>query len=262
PGTPWRHSGDEPLLLARLHPGARVVVDPKRLRSGPVGMELYRPDLVVLDDGCQHLAVDRDLDLILLRPDDLGCGWNRVFPAGRWREGKTALGRADAFLVKVPPEGPDETLCQSAKGRLKGFGKPVFPFSLRATGLIRADGKGESRDLAGRPYLLATAVAEPAQVAATAEDLLGYPPAGRLDFSDHHGFTAADVRCIRERAEAAGASQVVATSKDAAKLEAAGAGAVWSLNLDVLFHEPILGREAFREWWEARWAELNDKAAR
>jgi tetraacyldisaccharide 4'-kinase len=256
PESPVKSSGDEPLMLARLHPGARVVVDPQRIRSGPAGMSLYRPDLVVLDDGCQHLAVERDLDLILLRPEDLGREWRRVVPAGRWREGRAALERAAAFLLKVPPEGPDEAMAQAARRRLERYGRPVFPFSLHATGLIRADGRGEALDVKGAKYLLATAVAEPGQVEATAADLLGYPPADRLAFPDHHAFTAADVRAIRDRAEQAGASRIVATSKDASKLEAAGAGDVWCLNLKVRFHEPLLGEAGFPEWWEARWAEL------
>lgn len=257
PESPVRAAGDEPLLLARLHPGARVLVDPKRVRSGPAGMARYRPDLVVLDDGCQHLAVERDVDLILLRPDDLGRGWGKVFPAGRWREGTFALRRAHAYLVKVPPGPLDAALSRSIHERLAGFGRPVYPFTLEATGLLRTDGSAEASDFGGAPYFLATAIAEPGQVEATMTALLGYPPAGRLDFPDHHAFTPEDVRRIRKAARAAGAGRIASTSKDAAKLAAAGAGDVWSMNLSVRFLDPALGEASFQDWWEARWAEAN-----
>ena len=78
-------AGDEPLMLALEHPSAAVMVDPDRRRSGRWAEERLSPDLFVLDDGFQHVKVRRDLDIVLLRPDDLGDGWGRVIPAGAWR---------------------------------------------------------------------------------------------------------------------------------------------------------------------------------
>jgi tetraacyldisaccharide 4'-kinase len=48
----------------------------RRRGSGPPWAAGYAqsrlaPDLFILDDGMQHLAVRRDLDLVLLRPEDL-----------------------------------------------------------------------------------------------------------------------------------------------------------------------------------------------
>lgn len=69
-------------MLALEHPSAAVVVDPDRRRSGRWAEERLSPDLFVLDDGFQHVKVRRDLDIVLLRPDDLGDGWGCVIPAG------------------------------------------------------------------------------------------------------------------------------------------------------------------------------------
>ena len=221
PDSPPRYAGDEPLLLAqslaRNCPAAKVVVDPIRTRSGPWALREFHSGLVVLDDAFQHLAVQRDLNLVLLTPDDLGRDWDMPLPAGRWREGAPALERADAFLLKVGPQGfaPHRDL---SRARLECYKKPVYPFRLRATGLAKLDARPvETGTVAGNPYVLATGVARPAQVADTAEALLGAPPADVLAFPDHHGFTAADAERVAATARALGAA-VLTTPKDAVKL--------------------------------------------
>ncbi len=121
-------AGDEPLMLALEHLSAAVMVDPDRRRSGRWAEERLSPDLFVLDDGFQHVKVRRDLDIVLLRPDDLGDGWGRVIPAGAWREGPEALERADVFMIKCSPEAW-ESLRPACERRLAGFRRPLFSFS-------------------------------------------------------------------------------------------------------------------------------------
>jgi tetraacyldisaccharide 4'-kinase len=90
--------GDEPVLLARRNPGAVVLVAPRRAEGVRQAVERFGADLVVLDDGFQHLAVNRDLDIVLLdarRP--LGNGL--VLPAGVLREFPSALRRGDLLVL-------------------------------------------------------------------------------------------------------------------------------------------------------------------
>jgi tetraacyldisaccharide 4'-kinase len=84
--------GDEPLLLARRNPNARVYVSPKR-RYGVMAAEKDGADCIVLDDGFQHLAVRRDLDIVLL-DERSPFGNGTVIPSGYLRESKAALKRA------------------------------------------------------------------------------------------------------------------------------------------------------------------------
>lgn len=141
-------AGDEPLMLALEHPSAAVMVDPDRRRSGRWAEERLSPDLFVLDDGFQHVKVRRDLDIVLLRPDDLGDGWGRVIPAGAWREGPEALERADVFMIKCSPEAW-ESLRPACERRLAGFRRPLFSFSLRPGCCARSE-----RTNAGMPTRL------------------------------------------------------------------------------------------------------------
>ncbi len=98
PLLPAEHCGDEPFLLARRNPQAVVVVAPRRREGIEVAIRDCGATLIILDDGFQHLAVQRDLDILLLdarRP--LGNG--SVLPAGLLREPPAAHSRAQLCIL-------------------------------------------------------------------------------------------------------------------------------------------------------------------
>ena len=108
--------GDEPYLLARRNPEALVVVAPKRSLGVRLAVEELGAHIVILDDGFQHLAVQRDLNLVLLDArHPLGNG--HPLPAGLLREFPTALSRGDLFILTrwhenspLPPPLPGPVL--------------------------------------------------------------------------------------------------------------------------------------------------------
>lgn len=242
-------AGDEPLMLALEHPSAAVMVDPDRRRSGRWAEERLSPDLFVLDDGFQHVKVRRDLDIVLLRPDDLGDGWGRVIPAGAWREGPEALERADVFMIKCSPEAW-ESLRPACERRLAGFRRPLFSFSLRP-GSLRKIGTDECRDtdaFAGKPYALATGVGDPAQVWETVARFMGREPAEYIVYPDHHAYTPEDA------AKLEGLDMpVICTSKDAVKLRELRLADAWALRVEAAFGPALWTEAAFPHWLDA-WA--------
>jgi tetraacyldisaccharide 4'-kinase len=255
PGANPAEAGDEPLMLSKTHRLARIVVDPKRKRSGPWACERFDPDFVLLDDGFQHLGVARDIDLVLLTPQDLTEGWGRVCPAGTWREGSTALTRATAFCIKVAP-GQQPGLSLAIEERLRPLGKPIFTFALKPKGLARLDGSARAADLGGEDYILASGIADPAQAATTAAKLLGREPSQTLAFADHHPFSQADVVRIREAA-AANNAHVVVTAKDAVKLRLLdNTGGFWTLRTEVRFGPKYNIDAEFDDWFGARFEDL------
>ena len=249
PGCTVEEAGDEPLMLALEHPASAVLVDPDRRRSGRWAEERLHPDLFVLDDGFQHVKVRRDLDLVLLRPDDLREGWSEVIPAGAWREGPEALTRAGAFLIKAGPEEL-EALRPACEKRLAAFGRPLFSFSLRPVELRRvgSEERADAEAFAGAPYALISGVGDPAQVAATVSRYMGHPPARVVTFSDHYAYGPAEAAKL----EALGLP-VICTAKDAVKLRALGLSRVWSLRVEAAFGPSLWTDVAFPVWFE-RWA--------
>ena len=89
-------SGDEPQMLARLLPGVPVVVCARRAEAGRLAIERFAPDVLLLDDGFQHLELWRDLDLLVVSPGDLE---SRLLPAGPLREPLAAARQAHALVV-------------------------------------------------------------------------------------------------------------------------------------------------------------------
>ncbi|SBV92627.1 Tetraacyldisaccharide 4'-kinase [uncultured delta proteobacterium] len=244
--------GDEPLLLARRHPNVLVLVDPKRSRAAAWAEKNAKPQLFLLDDGMQHLAVERDLNLVLLTPGDLLDGWNKVIPAGKWREDKSALSRADAFCMKV-----DAAILPGiipvAEKRLAAYDRPLFFFDLLPTGLTRLIPYGRglpetAPDLGGSPYTLVCGTGNPDHVRKTASSLLGREPADSIIVQDHHHYAEADVTSARQKGY-----PVVCTAKDAVKLAPFlpifNDTPVWILDVRAVFSHCLFTRLSFDAWW-------------
>jgi len=209
---PWL-GGDEPVLLAEKALGAAVVVGERRAAAGRRALELLqpRPDLFLLDDGFSHLALARDIDLLVLpREDPFGGG--RLAPSGRLREPLASAARADAILIPGATAEEAETLAGSLASY--GFRGPGF-----AVDMV----KPPPRLVSGKPLpensrvLVVSGIARPQRFLDSAERS-GLEIAGVLSFHDHHAYPASSLQLIEERARALGAEVVLTTAKDRIKL--------------------------------------------
>ena len=101
-------AGDEPHMMARLQQFP-VVVGKNRYQAGLLALKHLSTDIMVLDDGFQHIRLKRDIDLLLMDHDQ-PFGNGRMLPAGRLREpAARALSRAHAVILTrcpdiIPPE--------------------------------------------------------------------------------------------------------------------------------------------------------------
>jgi len=207
--------GDEPVALARATSGVIVVVGERRADAARRAADLGA-DLFLLDDGFQHLAVRRDVNLLLLDARD-PFGGGRFPPAGRRREPIAAMGRADAILFTRVDRGAPGPEARAALARLAPRA-PVFHARIRPTGLRDDHGAPLASDaLATRRSLAVCGVANPAEFAATLAEL-GITPEQRLDFRDHQRYGRRQLARIRGAADRTGASLLVTTEKDAVKL--------------------------------------------
>jgi tetraacyldisaccharide 4'-kinase len=93
--------GDEPLLIA-LATQVPVAVGSDRVAAV---RELLRAhsdcDVIVADDGLQHLRLARDAEIALVDERGLGNGW--LLPAGPLREPASRLERVDAVVLRGTP---------------------------------------------------------------------------------------------------------------------------------------------------------------
>lgn len=204
-------AGDEPYLIASRLPGVPVAVCADRAEGGRLLLERARPDVVLLDDGFQHLALARDAEVVLL-DGDAPFGNGRLLPRGPLREPPEALKRADVVAVRA-----EDGLSASLERRLAALTDARLV-------ALRTEVEGIT-DLAGKPAELApgTAVfalcgiARPERFRTTVSSL-GLAVAGFLDTGDHAAYGPERIGDCVARARAAGAQAVVTTAKDAVKL--------------------------------------------
>ena len=219
-------SGDEPFLLAKSCPGARVVVDRDRYAAGKWLEERARISVFILDDGYQHLRLARDLNLLLVdasEPLDRA----KMIPFGRLREPITAMGRADAVIVTRSDQPFDRRAFENAIRTFARAEAPVFYAVHKMTELISLDGAAVASpaDFARKRIAAVSGVARPGRFVADLERL-GMEIALRRDFDDHHRYTREELSEIVGRAREARAEAIITTEKDAANLPAGFAGSL------------------------------------
>ncbi len=239
-------AGDEPWQLARALPGVAVAVGERRAEAGRLALEELSPppDLFLLDDGFSHVALARDLDLLVLPAND-PWGGGRLWPTGRLREPLASARHADVLLVAGGESG-DGTAAATALARF-GFAGAAFVAPIVAGAPVGADGE----PLAPGARVLAVAgIARPERFFQSAV-AAGLELAGTRAFPDHHRYPPASLAAIERQARQAGAGTVLVTEKDAAKLEGRLALPLARL--------PIAARPepAFFAWLDARIAELD-----
>lgn len=212
-------AGDEPLLLAESLPGVPVLVGPQRVVVGRAAVARFQADILVLDDGFQHLALARDLDLVLFSARTL-IGNGRVFPGGPLREPFGALARAHGFvLTGVDREARREA--EAFKRRLTELfpDKPVFMGEYLPSCLLHSQHtKTYAIDKARHMPLYGFAgIANPDSFRHTLEKER-FLLTGFVGFPDHHQYSAADVEGLIAAARARRATALVTTEKDYVKL--------------------------------------------
>jgi tetraacyldisaccharide 4'-kinase len=188
-------SGDEPLMLARQLPGVSVVVSADRYLAGSLAEQHLGATVHILDDGFQHLQLERDLDLVILGREDVARP--ETLPAGRLREPLDTLVAADAIL----------TTDGDVVVELGGLEIPIFR-------LRRQMPPGpDTTD----PVIAVAGIAGPDRFF---EDLRlsGWQVAGQLAFRDHHRYSQDDVARIVACARRHEAARILTTEKDLVRL--------------------------------------------
>jgi tetraacyldisaccharide 4'-kinase len=188
-------AGDEPLMLARQLPGVSVITCADRYLGGRLAEHHLGATVHVLDDGFQHLQLDRDVDLLIVGRADVSRPI--TLPAGRLREPLDTVIAADAILA-----ADDDVVVEPADAS-----PPIF--RVRRQPLQAPEDTG--------PVLAIAGIAEPVRFF---DDLrtAGWTVADVMAFADHHPYGARDVEQILERARRVAARRIITTEKDIVRL--------------------------------------------
>lgn len=191
-------AGDEPLLIAR-RARCPVVVGRSRVKAGRALLAAHpEVNILIADDGLQHYALARDIEIVLFDGRGVGNGW--LLPAGPLRE--PASRRRDFTVVNAPAIAPQ--LAAAVGGK---------PYRMRLVGedaerLAAPHERVPLSALAGKRIVAAAGIGNPGRffamlrAAGLAFDELPLP--------DHHDFLDAPF-------EGLDADLILITEKDAVK---------------------------------------------
>lgn len=212
--------GDEALLYARQLENATIVVGKKRSENLSFYFPQYTPDVVLLDDGHQHIKIKRKMNIVLfdaLMP----ISEYRVAPMGYMREGFHALKDADYVAI-----GRADQITPAELSTLKNFLLPHLPPDVTIAECGHApvglfNGAGVSKfSLADIPKLKIIAVAgigNPKSFYKLLEKL-GAEILMKETFPDHHFFTLSEIKTLLEFAKKESAI-LVTTEKDMVRMK-------------------------------------------
>jgi len=207
--------GDEPALLARALSGVPIVIGGNRFRSGQAAEELFHVGAHILDDGFQHLALARDVDVVALDATQPLSDW-RLLPAGRQREPLSALRRAQMVVITRTDS--------SASNQIEPLvlkthpGAKLFHSRTELLGWVDAL-SGEAVPGEGIRSERVSAFCGIGNPEAFFADLRrwGFSLVAESAFPDHHVYTAAEIYRLSADARKAGAVALLTTEKDAVK---------------------------------------------
>jgi tetraacyldisaccharide 4'-kinase len=162
----------------------------------------------VLDDGFQHLQLERDVDIVMIDATN-PFGGGHLLPAGRLREPKTALARADLIVVTRSSHSP---AVEAAVQRETNA--PIF-YAQAELDSVYSPGSAplESHDAREQDLFAFCGIGNPAAFVADLRSW-GFRIVGHKFFTDHHRYTATDIREIESDARAARAGGLICTEKD------------------------------------------------
>ncbi len=223
-------AGDEPYLVARNLGKIPVIVGKNRFAAGMLAHEKFRPDVIVLDDGFQHLRLKRDIDLVLLdyaHP----FGNSYLLPRGTLREPISALARSHACILTRIRTGPNVAAAASIE-MIKKYvpQKPLFTsthaayyYKIKSRERIPIKGVDKRQPHPEHDRTLKESAFGFSGIASNPDfqntvRSLGFNAKGFLEYSDHHHYTAQDLIDIQSRAEISGARQLITTEKDLVRL--------------------------------------------
>lgn len=203
-------SSDEVELLKRRLEGKIFFgVGADRFVSGIQLESQNAVDVFLLDDGFQHLALARTIDIVMLDGSrKLADEW--LLPAGSLREPADACRYADILVVTRKKEKPDIK-------NVDVSGLPVFYAHTRLIGFQRFGPDPQTIErgqLGAGPFVAFCGIGNPD---AFFEDLKRWqvPIVEKQVFPDHHRYSPMELDRLQARTQACGAAGLITTEKDA-----------------------------------------------
>lgn len=209
-------AGDEPFLLAKALPGVPVVIGGNRVRSAFYALKHFSPEILLLDDGFQHLKLKRGVDILLI---DLhyGFGNGRLLPRGILREPLSHLNRAHLFLFTKGTDTHDNTTLLK---KINSYNPdaPIFSasYEIKRITTLEEEREIDHTTLKGKRVMALSGIANPHYFSYLLK-FHGMCVSGERRMPDHYCYTPHDARTLSEYLNHI--DFIVTTTKDSVKMD-------------------------------------------
>lgn len=188
-------SGDEPFMLHQ-RTQCPLVISPIRTAAAKHLLANFDVDVIITDDGLQHYALQRDIELIVI-DGKRRLGNGHLLPMGPLREGPWRLNTAD-FII-----------CNGGNGKAGEINMTLKPAPLRKV----TDNSEATIDTSKQErYTAIAGIGNPQRFYNTLQ-AHQFNISAQHDFPDHHDFTFADISAVSNN------GAVIMTEKDAVKCQ-------------------------------------------
>ncbi len=207
-------AGDEPFQLANNIPNAIIIVNEKRADAARYAIEKFSAEIIVMDDGFQHRALHRDLNILLITDNTFTTS---VLPVGYRREMLNSVKRANAVVItKVEKNSSYEKIISTIK---KYTSVPIFTSSYHLDSFVKCDDKKNIsiEELQKKKCIAICAIANPEHFYETLKKV-GCCIEDFFPFPDHHYYKQEELQKIISTIQQKNIEYVITTEKDAAKL--------------------------------------------
>jgi tetraacyldisaccharide 4'-kinase len=266
-------SDEVQLMRARLGDRVEVGVGANRFATGrdlvKRGVELF-----VLDDGFQHMQLARDVNIVLV--DATNPFGGRLLPAGRRREPRSALGRADIVVIMRSSHAPaveaairrdSQAPIFYARPELTAIHRLNSEMRAETNAALNAEGVGaqatderatvvETAAIRARKLFAFCGIGNPVAFLADLQRW-NFQVADRKFYRDHHRYTQGEFDALAQEARAAGADALICTEKDAFNLAGVRTDAI-----DVFYCVISLCVERGDDFWRSVTALAQQQASR
>ena len=204
-------SDEVQLLRSRL--GDRVLfgVGPDRYKNG-AALAGRGAKWFILDDGFQHLQLARDVNIVLIDASK-PFGGGHLLPAGRLREPRSALQRADLIVITRSSRAP---AIESVVHHYSNA--PIFYAHTKLDSVrSRLQPRSTLAEARGRAFFAFCGIGNPGAFVADLREW-GFQIVGHRFFRDHRRYSSSDMAEIEKEARKAGATGLICTEKDSFNL--------------------------------------------
>ena len=208
--TIWT-SDEVQLLKARLSNRVMFGIGADRYKNG-LALAARGVKWFILDDGFQHLQLARNVDIVLIdarKP----FGGGHLLPAGRLREPRGALKRADVIVITRSSRAP------AIESVVRHYSSAPIFYARTELDPIRSRSGAQltSAELRGKALFAFCGIGNPGAFYSDLREW-GFHITGNKSFRDHHRFTASDLANIEKEARKVGAEGLICTEKDSFNL--------------------------------------------